>query len=326
MPESGESRFRGRAAARIGRASSPAPDAAARLLAEPGYSDDLRDYLAPVRREWKILAIVTVVAMLASFAFSKYQLTRWYQAIAIIKPMTPQQTAGHLHGLLGGANLGMLGDFVGSQYNSDAAQEYITILTSFTFVTALVDRHHLENEILPRGKSWPDADSRQWAIYRMMLERLRCDYSVKNSSIALSFEDPSRERAQRILGYEIDDLREKLRLREVHNAADAVASLNQRLKMISDTLLLREIYELVSAQIQRQQLAEIEADFAFTVLQPPVAPDLPVWPRVLINTVGGGFLALALLSIGLLIYDKWRDLDRRGTVQIEPVPPRRTGF
>ena len=160
----------------------------------------------------------------------------------------------------------------------------------------------------------------------MMLERLRCDYSVKNSSITLSFEDPSRERAQRILGYEIDDLREKLRSREVHNAADAVASLNQRLKMISDTLLLREIYELVATQIQRQQLAEIEADFAFTVLQPPVAPDLPVWPRALINALVGGFTALALVSIGLLMLDAWREPLRRGAVQIEPVPPRRTGF
>ncbi len=211
--------------------------------------------------------------------------------------MTPQQTAGHMQGLLGGANLGMLGDFVGSQYNSDAAQEYITILTSFSFVTALIERHHLEAEILPMDKSYADADARQWAVYRIMLQRLRCDYSVKNSSITLSFEDPSRERARRILGYEIDDLREKVRSREVHNAADAVASLNQRLKTISDTFLIREIYELIAAQIQRQELAEIEADFAFTVLQPPVAPDLPVWPRVLVNALAGGFIALMLSSV-----------------------------
>jgi hypothetical protein len=326
MIDNSEPRVRARASARIGPVSSPAPEAAARLLAEPGYGDDLRDYLAPLRRDWMSVAIISIIAALVAFAFSRYHLTRWYQAVAIVKPMTPQQTAGHMQGLLGGANLGMLGDFVGSQYNSDAAQEYITILTSFSFVTALVERHHLEAEILPPDKSYADADARQWAIYRIMLQRLRCDYSVKNSSITLSFEDPSRERARRILGYEIDDLRERVRSREVHNAADAVASLNQRLKTISDTFLIREIYELIAAQIQRQQLAEIEADFAFTVLQPPVAPDLPVWPRVLVNALAGGFIALMLSSACLLMIDGWQESHRRSAVPIEPVPPRRTVF
>lgn len=305
MADSGEQRFRAHTTSRIGPVSPAASDVAARLLAEPGYGDDLRDYVAPLERSWKLLTIVSILAALSAFAISKYQLTKWYQAIAIIKPMTPQQTAGHLQGLLGGANLGMLSDFVGSQYNSDAAQEYITILTSFSFVAAMVDRHHLEREVLPPGKSYPTSDTRQWAMYRIMLGRVQCDYSVKNSSITLSFQDPSRERARRILGYEIDDLREKLRSREVRNAADAVASLNQQVKKISDSLLKQEIFELIATQIQRQQLAEIEADFAFIVLQPPVSPDLPIWPRLLLNALGGGFIGLVLTSIFILLVGAW---------------------
>ncbi len=318
-----DSRSVTRATSRLSSVSSA--DAAARLLAEPSYGDDLGDYLAPVLRHWKVLAIIAMLATLATLAISKFHLTRWYQAIAIIKPMTPQQTAGHLQGLLGGGNLGMLSDFVGSQYNSDAAQEYITILTGFSFITAMVERHHLDAEILPRGKSWPSLDARQWAMYRIMLARLRCDYSVKNSSMTMSFEDPSRERARRILGYEIDDLRERLRSREVRNAADAVASLNQQITRISDSLLKQEIYQLIATQIQREELAEVEADFAFTVLQPPVSPDLPVWPRVLVNTLGAGFIALILSSIAILVFEAWRDARHRKSVATEPVP-QRSGF
>ena len=326
MPDNGEPRFRVRTAARIAPLSSPASEAAARLLAEPGYSDDLRDYLAPLRREWKLLAMVGIVTALAAIAFSRYAVTPWYQAGAIIKPMTPQQTAGRLQGLLGNTSFGMLGELVGSQYNSDAAQEYITILTSFSFITSMVDHHQLADEVLPPGRSYGDGDARKWAVYRIMLQRMRCDYSIKNSSIALSFVDPSRERAQRILGFEIDDLREKLRSREVHNAGQAAASLNQRLKTISDTLLAREIYELIAAQIQRQQLAEVEADFAFTVLQPPAVPDLPVWPRSLMNALGAAGIALLLVSMVLLALEAWRESRPHGPTQIEPVPPRRTGF
>ena len=300
---------------------SSAPDAAARLLAEPGYGDDLREYLVPLLHRWKLLAIVTALAALAAFALSKYQLTKWYQAIAIIKPMTPQQTAGHMQGLLGGPQ-GMLSDLVGGQYNSDAAQEFITILTSFSFVTAMVERHHLDAEVLPPGKSFPDLDARQWAIYRIMLARLRCDYSVKNSSIMLSFQDPSRARAQRILGYEIDDLREKLRSREVRNAADAVASLTEKVKQISDSLLEREIYELIATQLQRQHLAEIEADFAFVVLQPPVSPDVPVWPRALINALSAGFIAMLLASAIILTIDAFSEARGRKPLFAEPAPKK----
>jgi LPS O-antigen subunit length determinant protein (WzzB/FepE family) len=325
MADSGEPRLRTRTSSRLAPVSSATPDAIARLLAEPDYTDDLRDYLAPLLAHWKVLATTVIIAMLAAYGFSAYQLTRWYHAIAIIKPMTPQQTAGHFQGLLGNTNLGSLGDLVGSQYNADAAQEYITILTSFSFVSAMVERHHLAPELLPSGRTYSDPDAQAWAVYRAVLARLQCDYTVKNSSITLSFEDPERERARRILGYAIDDLREKLRSREVRNAADAVASLEERVGKISDSLLVREIYELIAAQMQRQQLAEIQADFAFEVLQPPVAPDLPVRPRRIIIALGAGFAALMLVSVAIFLLEARRESHRRKTFPIEPVS-RKSSF
>ncbi len=68
---------------------------------------------------------------------------------------------------------------------------------------------------------------------------------------------------------------------------------------------------MIAAQIQREKLAEIEADFAFTVLQPPVSPDLPVWPRVMVNALGAGSIALALSSIYILLIDAWQELRHR---------------
>lgn len=325
MLDSGEQKLRSRATSRLAPLAPPVSDVVARLLAEPGYGDDLRDYVGPLLRNWILLAVIGVACASGGFAVSKYTLTKWYQAIAIIKPMTPQQTAGHLQGLVGGANLGMLSEFVGSQYNSDAAQEYITVLTSFSFATALVERHSLEGEILPPGRSYPDEDARRWATYRIMLARLRCEYSVKNSSIQLSLEDPSRERARSILTYEIDDLREMLRSREVHNAADAIASLTEQAKKTSDIMLVRQIYELIALQVQREKLAQVEADFAFSVLQPPVAPDLPVRPRATLNALGAGFVGMILSSIFILLIEAWREARRRKSASIEAMS-RRSAF
>jgi hypothetical protein len=48
MADSSEPRFRMRATSRVAPLSAATPDAIARLLAEPDYSDDLRAYLAPL--------------------------------------------------------------------------------------------------------------------------------------------------------------------------------------------------------------------------------------------------------------------------------------
>jgi uncharacterized protein involved in exopolysaccharide biosynthesis len=61
------------------------------------------------------------------------------------------------------------------------------------------------------------------------------------------------------------------------------------------------------------------------VLQPPVAPDLPVWPRTMVSALGAGFAALLLASIAILLLEAWREMRRRKSSPIEPVP-RRSSF
>ena len=155
------------AVAPISRLSPVSSRRGARLLAEPGYGDDLRDYLAPLRQHWTCSRSVTLLAMLAAFAVSKYQLTSMVSGDGNHQADDAAADRGSSSGT---ARRRQPRDasvsFVGSQYNSDAAQEYITILTSFSFITAMVEHHHLEAEMLPRGKSWPSLDARQWAMYR----------------------------------------------------------------------------------------------------------------------------------------------------------------
>ena len=57
--------------------------------------------------------------------------------------------------------------------------------------------------------------------------------------------------------------------------------------------------------MQRQKLAEVESDFAFKVLEPPISPDKPDWPRARITC----FLALVitpiLMGIGIVVYSRF---------------------
>ena len=63
--------------------------------------------------------------------------------------------------------------------------------------------------------------------------------------------------------------------------------------MTADSLLRENLYALVARQVQQQKLAEVEADFAFKVLEPPVSPDRPYSPRASLNC----FLVLILVPL-----------------------------
>src|SRR5262249_55461793 len=115
------------------------------------------------------------------------------------------------------------------------------------------------------------------------------------------FKTKTPDEAERILGYYVDDLREKLRSREVQSAGAAIESMKAEARGTSDALLQAQLYELIAKQMQQLRLAQVEADFAFTVLEPPAAPDKPYSPDVLLYSSIAGFLAL-IIAAGVALF------------------------
>ena len=91
-----------------------------------------------------------------------------------------------------------------------------------------------------------------------------------------SISDPIR--AQEILQYYLDDFRELQRQEAIRNASAAIQSLEKEAGSTGDSLLRENLYALAARQVERQKLAEVEADFAFKVLEQPVSPDRPYSP------------------------------------------------
>jgi hypothetical protein len=208
---------------------------------------------------------------------------------------------GGLGGGLGG--LSGLAASVGAG-NSDA-EEYIAILQGFQFNVSLAEHHHISGELLKPGllgfllASKPKDTT--WAVYRALGKRFDCEYSIKTGNITLYFQAKNRADAEKILGYYIDDLHELLRTREVKSASAAIESLQDEARTTPDVVLRAELYDLVAKQIQRKKMAQVEADFAFRVLDPPAASDLPYKPRVLLDSmIAAFFVSLFAASILLL--------------------------
>jgi uncharacterized protein involved in exopolysaccharide biosynthesis len=69
------------------------------------------------------------------------------------------------------------------------------------------------------------------------------------------------------------------------------------------------LYQMIATQIQREKLAEVQADFAFIMIEPPAAPDSHSWPPTLLLCMLAAFGGGSLLSIYVLFLRRPHDLE-----------------
>ena len=124
-------------------------------------------------------------------------------------------------------------------------------------------------------------------------------------NLSVHFLDQDPIRAQEILQYYLDDFRELQRQEAIRNASAAIQSLEKEAGSTGDSLLRENLYALAARQVERQKLAEVEADFAFKVLEQPVAPDRPYSPRASLNCFLIMLLTPILVSLGIIFRHNW---------------------
>lgn len=281
--------------------------------------DDIIDLSPYVTVLWAHCAAIVAVAVgAAALAMlgAATLMRPYYRAVAIIRPVPKAASAGRIVGLIGGvptAGVGlgsMAGLMGGAGAGADEAQEYMTILQSFAFNTALIERHRLDHELFRPHRfpplSWLDYRNPKWRAYKRMMKWFWCDYSPKTGNITLYFKARTPAEAEKILGFYIDDLREKLRNREVQSASAAIESMKTEARVTSDALLQTQLYELIAKQMQQRKLAQVEADFAFSLLEPPAAPDKADSPRIVLDGAVAGLLAFFVACGAVLIREARR--------------------
>ncbi|GEM_PF-536014 len=274
-----------------------------------GDDAEMVPYLVLLRRRWWRVALAATAAAFGTGVLTAFVFTKWYKAEALIRPVAQSAIQARLAGMVGGfgGGLGDVSGFLGFGESNDA-EEYIAILKSFDFSVALVRRHHLEASLLkyeqgsgPKGflslVGIRSPSDRQWQIYRILEQRFDAFYSIRTGNITLSYIDDDRQRAQQILRFYVDDLRDLLRKRTIEDTSAAIKSMIAEADATPDTLLQARLYELIARQMQQRKLAEVEADFAFRVIDPPAASDKPYSPRVLFDSALAGLLAAVFYAL-----------------------------
>jgi hypothetical protein len=263
---------------------------------------DPRLYLRAIVSRWRPIVGCTVLAGVATLLITKFAITPLFRAEAILRPVAEQAEMGRLQGPLGFAGSYGSSLFLGGFGMADErAEEYMAILRSYEFTTSLINHYKLAAQL--GGGLSPSATSQDptWRRYRMLRGQFQCQYDRVSGNMTLYFTDSSRAEAQQMLTYYVDSLRDRVRREEVQGAKTAAASLEDEARSTGDSLLRAQLYELISRQIQREKLAQAEADFAFKLIEPPVVPDRPFSPRPKLDSVLAGALVFMLVSIGALV-------------------------
>ncbi len=277
------------------------------LLREPR---DLFAYWRLLKARWRIVAALSAGATLFTLVVSALVVTPYYRAEAVIRPVAQpgaqlSALGQSLPGAIQSGEMNLLSGGLGGGGNR--AQEYMSILRSYDFSVALVEHYHLAIGSESRRKGWFGFDSHsrisKWRLYQIMRKRFDCQYDYVTGNVTLHFLDRDPARATRILGLYLESLRDKLRRERVRSADAAAKALRAEALGTSDTLLQTQLYELISRQVQREKVAQVEADFAFKVIDGPVAPDRPYSPRPLLDAVVAGVVALILISLWIIFRD-----------------------
>jgi hypothetical protein len=303
-------------ARKIEKAESEAYDLKGRLApVTPHEEYSESHYLLLVLDQWKLIATITFVAIVITYVLTKTTMTPWYQATAIIEPIPEGAVENRVEGGIGGFAGGGMSSFLMSTGMDSQAQEYLTILRSYTFNTGVAVRHNLTDDLLPDEKRPATERKLKMKLFDILKSRFKVDYSIQGHNLSVHFIDLDPLKAQEILQYYLDDLRELQRQEAIRNAAAAIQSLEKEAGSTGDSLLRENLYALAARQVERQKLAEVEADFAFKVLEAPVSPDKPYSPRALLNCFVVMLLTPLVAALVIIIRDTRRAGRKAETLQ-----------
>jgi hypothetical protein len=264
-------------------------------------------------RWWRLVVIVTLAMMLLAGVITRFALIHWYRAETILRPVSQHQSPA-INQLVGGVGeiasmLGAAGDQTDMK-----AEEFISTVESYDFITALIERDNLGPHLdATRSRLsrllFPHPSN--WSRFKLMLGRIDADYSARTGNLTLRYEDNDPQNAAKVLGLIVTALREKVQRRELETAHAAAASLLEEADRSADALLRSQIYLMAADQIKQEKLAQINADFAFFLIQSPVSPDRPSRPSVVVSMLLTGMLTLIGLILAIALLDQLEQLRQR---------------
>lgn len=274
----------------------------------PTNSKDEIDLVAFIGIMWEFKYVIVVVTAVFGFAslFIALTATPIYRADVVVSKVNDSNMTGAASlasqfgslGRLAGLNVGQMGP----------SQEAQAVLESRHLTEEFIKRNKLFETIVPAV----DSNATLWKAvqrFRDIVLTIREDVTDGTSVISIEWSDPITA-AQWANDY-VALANELIRTRAIQLAEENLQYLRQQADETNVVELQRVIYNLIQSQIQTLMLANSRDEYAFTVVDPAVAPDDRSRPRRKLIVLSGGALGLFFGVLAAFAINVFRNVIRK---------------
>lgn len=291
---------------------------------EPNRIDDdeidLKELFRIILRGRVLIVTVTALFAVLSIAYALY-LPNIYRSEALLAPSQEQDgLAGSLQGLSGLAGLAGISLPEASASKSDQALEIISsrsffmdnIFPSIHLPDLMADpRWEPETNTLSYDEDLYDSERGLWirevdfpyqvtpsaqeSYDHFIDEILNVTSENTTGFVLLSIDHVSPYIARDWTALIIHEINEQFRETDREIALSSIAFLNNQISMTSVVEVRQALSQLLQNQIQTSMLTDAYSDYIFSVLDPPISPEIKDSPRrsliVILATLLGGMIA-----------------------------------
>lgn len=268
----------------------------------PTPDKDEIDLIAFLRVLWErkyVVVFITVLFGLASIVIA-ITATPIYRADVVVTKVSDANLtgAGSLASQFGG-----LGRLVGMNLGQGGlGREAQAVLESRRLVEEFIKRNDILKELSPA-----DGDSltlwRAVERFRELRLTIREDATEGITTVSINWTDPAI--AARWANEFVALANELIRTRAREESERNIEYLNKQIEQTKEVELQRVMYNLIETETQTLMLANARVEYAFTIVDPAVAPEDRTSPRRKLIVLSGGALGLffgVLAAFGINIF------------------------
>lgn len=258
------------------------------------------DIIAFLRMLWDRKLIIVVITGLFGFASVYHALTAThiYSAQTVITKVSENglsssaSIASQLGGLANIAGISLAGG--GTSAESQA------ILESRHLVEEFVRKNDLISELSPDGGK----QLTLWlAVQKFRDANLSVRENIAEGTIAVTVNWTDPEKAASWANQFVALANEQIRSRAQEEAAKNIDYLNKQIELTSVVEIQSVLYNLIESETKSLMLANAREEYAFTVVDPAVAPEFRSSPRRTLIVLTGGGLGFVISILGILLWN-----------------------
>lgn len=271
-----------------------------KILTAPDNKVDIAAVVGMIWGGRITIAIFTTVCTVLALAYALLATPQYRAEISVIEvSQNGANGIGALASQLGGL-AGLVGVNLGTA--NGPGHESQAYLRSRRAIEEFVKRHNM-SELYPQAKRFPTL----WIAVRHFQQSvisIRDDKKIGTTILSVTFTDPST--AARWANEFVALVNELLRTRAMDESKRSIEYLNEQIAKTNAVELQRVLYNLVENETKTLMLANVKAEYAFTVVDPAVAPEVRISPQRTITVLGGLVVGFLIGTMVIFMRNTWR--------------------